>query len=388
MARIRVLIVDDAVVVRRLVTDALADDPEIEVVGTAANGRIALQKIPQVNPDVVTMDVEMPELNGIETVRALRPQYPKLPVIMFSTLTERGAAATLDALQAGASDYVTKPANVGSVALAQQRVREDLIPRIKHLAGRLVQPAVVTPAGRAAAPAVRPATPAPAPRPTVRPFVPHGDARPAIIAIGVSTGGPNALADLIPQLPGDLRVPVVIVQHMPPMFTRLLAERLNGQSSLTVREAAQGLPIVPGTVTIAQGDYHMVLERCGNEVVAVLNQDPPENSCRPAVDPLFRSVVALYGQRTLGVILTGMGQDGLHGCEHIRDAGGQILAQDEASSVVWGMPGFVVRAGLADKVVPLSEMAAELSRRVSGSSTAAGPSPTAAFRDVRRTEAV
>ena len=381
MARIRVLIVDDAVVVRRLVSDALAGDPDIEVVGTAANGRIALQKIPQVNPDVITMDVEMPELNGIETVRALRPQYPKLPVIMFSTLTERGAAATLDALQAGASDYVTKPANVGSVALAQQRVRDDLIPRIKHLAGRVAQAAV-------AAPATRPVVVSPPARASVRPFVAHGDTRPAIVAIGVSTGGPNALADLIPQLPGDLRVPVVIVQHMPPMFTRLLAERLNAQSPLTVREASHGLPIGPGTVTIAQGDYHMVLERRGTDVVAVLNQDPPENSCRPAVDPLFRSVVSLYGARTLAVILTGMGQDGLHGCQHVRDAGGQVLAQDEASSVVWGMPGFVVRGGLADKVVSLSEMAAEVSRRVSGTSTVAGSGPAVAFRDVRRTEAV
>lgn len=381
MARVRVLIVDDAVVVRRLVTDALANDPDIEVVGTAANGRIALQKIPQVNPDVITMDVEMPEMNGIETVRALRPQYPRLPVIMFSTLTERGAAATLDALQAGASDYVTKPANVGSVALAQQRVRDDLIPRIKHLAGRDTHAVAVTPP-------LRPAVVTTVVRPAGRSFVPIGDPRPAIVAIGVSTGGPNALADLIPLLPGDLRVPVVIVQHMPPMFTRLLAERLDAQSALTVREASHGLPIVPGTVTIAPGDHHMVLERRGPDVLAMLTQDPPENSCRPAVDPLFRSVVALYGPRTLAIILTGMGQDGLHGCRHVREAGGQILAQDEASSVVWGMPGFVVRAGLADKVVSLPEMAAEVSRRVSGPSTVASSRATVAFRDVRRTEAV
>lgn len=381
MARIRVLIVDDAVVVRRLVTEALAGDPEIEVVGTAANGRIALQKIPQINPDVITMDVEMPEMDGIETVRALRPQYPKLPVIMFSTLTERGAAATLDALQAGASDYVTKPANVGSVALAQQRVRDDLIPRIKHLAGRVASTAAVPSAVRAAG-LVTPQGP------TVRPFVPLGDISPAIVAIGASTGGPNALADVIPLLPGDLRVPVVIVQHMPPMFTRLLAERLNARSALAVREASPGLPIVAGTVTIAQGDYHMVLDRRGTEVVAALNQEPPENSCRPAVDPLLRSAVALYGSRTLAVILTGMGQDGLHGCRHVREAGGQVVAQDEASSVVWGMPGFVVRAGLANTVVSLPELAAEVSRRVSGCSTAARSGASGAFRDACRTGAV
>lgn len=377
MSRIRVLIVDDAVVVRRLVSDALADDPDIEVVGTAANGRIALQKIPQVNPDVVTMDVEMPEMNGIETVRALRPIYPRLPVIMFSTLTERGGTATLDALAAGASDYVTKPANVGSVALAQQRVREDLIPKIKTLAGRIVVPAA------SPRPVAARSTPASKPAPVL-----VGDSRPAIVAIGVSTGGPNALAELIPALPADLRVPVVITQHMPPMFTRLLAERLNQQSSLEVREGATGMLVTPGTVTLAPGDYHMVLERQGTDVRVTLNQDPPENSCRPAVDPMFRSVVALYGTRTLGVILTGMGQDGLRGCEGIRDVGGQVLAQDEASSIVWGMPGFVVRAGLAHKVLPLADMAAEITRRVTGTSSGWASSHPVISRDSNRTEAV
>jgi two-component system chemotaxis response regulator CheB len=382
MARIRVLIVDDAVVVRRLVSDALSGDPDIEVVGTAANGRIALQKIPQVNPDVLTMDVEMPDMNGIEAVRALRPLYPTLPVIMFSTLTERGGAATFDALAAGASDYVTKPANVGSVALAQQRIREELIPRIKMLAGR--RDAWPAPRSTVVAPTTT-VTPA-SPRPVVRAVL--GDTRPAIIAIGVSTGGPNALAALIPALPADLRVPVVIVQHMPPMFTRLLAERLDVQSPLTVREAAAGMSVTPGTVTIAPGDYHMGLTRHGSDVRVVLNQETPENSCRPAVDHLFRSVVTVYGARTLGVILTGMGQDGLRGCEGIREAGGIVLAQDEASSVVWGMPGFVTRAGLPEKVLPLSEMAAEITRRASGSSAVWTPSRTVTLRDSRRTEAV
>lgn len=363
MTRIRVLIVDDAVVVRRLVADALAADPDIEVVGTAANGHIALQKIPQLNPDVVTMDVEMPEMDGIETVRALRPLYPRLPVVMFSTLTVRGASATLDALQAGASDYVAKPANVGSVALAQQRIRDELVPRIKALAGRQdgshrVTPPPVSP------PKPRGRTPE-AGASTALPRVLAFDGRPSIVAIGVSTGGPNALAELIPALPGDLPVPVVIVQHMPPMFTRLLAERLDAQSALTVREAEDGMRIEPGTVTIAQGDHHMVLARDAAGVRVVLNQEPPENSCRPAVDPLFRSVTALYGPRVLAVVLTGMGQDGLHGCQHVRDAGGRVLAQDEASSVVWGMPGYVVRAGLADSVLPLSSMAAAITRRVS-----------------------
>jgi two-component system chemotaxis response regulator CheB len=296
---------------------------------------------------------------------------------MFSTLTERGGVATLDALAAGASDYVTKPANAGSVALAQQRVREELIPRIKMLVDRT----------GARLPAPRPsAVASAAPRSIVRPVV--GDVRPAIVVIGVSTGGPNALAALIPALPAGLRVPVVIVQHMPPMFTRLLAERLNAQSPLTVREAAAGMSVAPGTVTIAPGDFHMLLERHGTDVRVMLNQAPPENSCRPAVDPLFRSAVALYGARTLGVILTGMGQDGLRGCEGIRDARGVVLAQDEASSVVWGMPGFVARAGLPDKVLPLSDMAGEITRRVSGLASNWAGSPALGVRDVRTTEAV
>lgn len=377
MARIRVLIVDDAVVVRRLVADALASDQDIEVVGTAANGRIALQRISQVKPDVVTMDVDMPELNGIETVRALRPIHPTLPVIMFSTLTERGGVGTLEALTAGASDYVTKPTHAGGIAQAQQRVREELIPRIKTLAaGRVV-------AGVSAR-RTDPASGAPSP-PVVRRQV--GDARPAIVAIGVSTGGPNALAILLAGLPADLQAPVVIVQHMPPMFTRLLAERLDAQSALTVREGAAGMTITPGTVTVAPGDYHMVLERRGGHVCVALNQEPPVNSCRPAVDPLFRSVVDLYGRRTLGVVLTGMGRDGLRGCGWVYDIGGQVLAQDEASSVVWGMPGLVVRGGLADQVLPISEMAAEITRRVSSGAFGASDTTPAASHDVRRADA-
>lgn len=363
MSKIRVLIVDDAVVIRRLVSDVLATDADIEVVGTAANGRIALQKIPQCNPDVVTMDVEMPDLNGIETVRELRKTWPKLPVIMFSTLTERGGAATLDALAAGASDYATKPANVGSVTAGLETVRQDLIPKIKALAGRQVLP---PPA----------ATPRPQPvRPAPRPAMPTPTSAPAtgieMLAIGVSTGGPNALAELMPALPASFPVPIVIVQHMPPMFTRLLAERLNAQSALTVVEGQAGMKLQPGWAYIAPGDFHMVVERKAMGAVLALTQAPPENSCRPAVDVLFRSVVEQYHGHTLGVILTGMGQDGLRGCELIREAGGQVVVQDEQSSVVWGMPGFVARAGLADRVLPLNMIAPELVRRTAAPALAA-----------------
>jgi len=343
--KIRVLIVDDAVVIRRLVSDCLAHDPDIEVVGTASNGQLGLARIVQLNPDVVTLDVEMPVLDGLATLDAIRRTHPRLPVIMFSTLTERGAAATLDALARGASDYVTKPANVGSVTVALQRVREELIPKIKALCRRLLPPRGRT-LSNSHAPAADPAGP------------------PAILAIGVSTGGPNALSSLLPGLLQPLPLPIVIVQHMPAVFTRLLAERLQSVSGHPTREAVPGVRLEPGTVWIAPGGLHLEVARANDALVLHTHDGPPENSCRPSVDVLFRSVARACGPRSLALILTGMGQDGLNGCACLREAGGQVIAQDEASSVVWGMPGVVVQAGLAHRVLPLSEIAAEVNRRV------------------------
>jgi two-component system chemotaxis response regulator CheB len=353
MPRIRVLIVDDSVVIRRLLTDCLAGDPEIEVAGTAASGKIGLAKITQVNPDVVTLDLEMPEMDGIQTLIELRKQYPKLPVIMFSTLTERGAASTLDALTHGASDYVTKPANVGSVQTALQRVREQLIPKIKALCPRHAPEP--PPRVRATATTVGAVSPG-----GVKKISPPRSAGPReveVVTIGVSTGGPNALAAVMAALPADLRVPIVVVQHMPPMFTKLLADRLSAGSPLTIREAAGGETLAPGEVWIAPGDHHMAVTRTPAGVKLKLDQGPPENSCRPAVDVLFRSVAETYGPSAVAVVLTGMGQDGLIGASWIKERGGTVLAQDEPSSVVWGMPGYVVRAGLADRVLPLGEVA-------------------------------
>jgi two-component system chemotaxis response regulator CheB len=390
VARIRVLVVDDAVVVRRMLTDVLSAEPDIEVTGVAANGKIALQKIAQSTPDVVTLDVEMPELDGVATLRQIRVTWPKLPVIMFSTLTERGAAATLDALSAGASDYVTKPANVGSVTAALAKIREELIPKVRTLAeangvavsrpggdprGRAPASPAGTPTGSGSAAAPRTGSAAGAAsgmRPSLTPSAPlamrpigagAADKWPEIIAIGTSTGGPNALAAVLPGLPADLPVPVVIVQHMPPLFTRMLSERLNAQSTLTVVEGQAGMVLKPGSVYVAPGDFHMELRRSGTAVMLGLVQTPPENSCRPAVDVLFRSVARVFGPRVLAVVLTGMGQDGLRGCEAICEAGGRVIVQDEASSVVWGMPGFVARAGLAEKVLPLEAVATEIVRR-------------------------
>jgi len=360
MPKIRVLIVDDSVVIRRLLTDSLAGDPDLEVVGTAADGKIALAKITQVNPDIITLDMEMPVMDGLETLTAIRKIYPKLPVIMFSTLTARGAAATLDALARGASDYVTKPANVGSVTVAVQRIREELVPKIKGLCRR--------PADIVSCPVIRKLTG----------VIAAASASIDVLAIGVSTGGPNALAALLPGLTAQFPVPVVIVQHMPPMFTRLLAERISAVSNLRAREGEAGALLAAGEAWVAPGDSHMEVERTAGGVKLRLHDGPPENSCRPAVDVLFRSVAKVFGNRSLAVVLTGMGQDGLIGCQFIREAGGQVLAQDEASSVVWGMPGAVSQAGLAEKVLPLNELAGEINRRID-----AGPPRHRAWANAR-----
>jgi two-component system chemotaxis response regulator CheB len=366
MAPITVLVVDDSVVMRRLVSDILAADPGIEVVGTAANGKVALAKIPQLNPDVITLDVEMPVMDGLETLTALRALYPKLPVIMFSTLTDRGASATIDALERGASDYVSKPAHVGSVVASMDAVRSQLIPKIKALAarGQVVPepvPAVTTRPVTTRPVTTRPMTTGPVTVPPV-----HGpNRRVDVVVIGVSTGGPEALTSLVSALPQDFPVPIVVVQHMPPVFTALFAKRLDTKSRLTVSEARAGDRLEPGKVLIAPGDFHLRLRSDRLGVVAQLDQGTPENYCRPAVDVLFRSAPETFGAAVLAVVLTGMGSDGAKGAARIVEAGGSVLVQDAASSVVWGMPGAVVNAGLAAEVVPLGDMARAIQARVS-----------------------
>jgi two-component system, chemotaxis family, protein-glutamate methylesterase/glutaminase len=354
---IRILVVDDSVVIRRILSDTLSKDSEIEVVGLASDGRIALSKIPLLRPDLVTLDVEMPVMDGLETLAELRKSNPKLPVIMFSTLTERGAAATLEALALGASDYATKPSNAGNPTVAIERIQNELIPKIKALCSRRSAPqAARTPPKRT--------TVAPHARPN-RPF--------DIVAIGTSTGGPNALAEVVPQIPKDFPLPIVIVQHMPPIFTRLLAERLAGRSTIGVEEGAAGTVLRPGHAWIAPGNFHMTVTRSGGKGQISLNQGAPENSCRPAVDVLFRSVAAAYKANVLGVVMTGMGADGVRGSECIRDAGGEVIVQDEATSVVWGMPGLVYAAGQADGVYPIDKIAPEITRRVLESRKNLGP---------------
>ncbi len=344
-SRKRVLLVDDAVVVRKALTVAIEKDPDLEVAGTAVNGRIALAKFPALKPDIVLLDIEMPEMDGLETVRELRKINSRVPIIMFSTLTERGASITLEALALGATDYVTKPSNVNGAATLEA-ISSELIPKIRALC-RITTRDVLAQERKSvpAAPVV---------------FVSRVLVPAQIVVIGVSTGGPDALARLIPTLPADFPVPVLIAQHMPPIFTSMLAARLSSKSALPVRECLPGEWLKPGSVLIAPGDFHMIVEADAGGVRVQTHQGPRVNFCRPSVDVLFRSVAAVYGTRTLAVILTGMGQDGLQGCELLRSQGARIYVQDEPTSVVWGMPGFVARAGLADKILPLPQIGTEI----------------------------
>ncbi len=348
MAAVRILIVDDSVVIRKALSATLSADPDLQVMGTASNGRIALEKIGQLRPDLITLDIEMPVMNGLETLAEVRKRYPKLPVVMFSTLTERGAAATLDALALGASDYCTKPSSVDGPNLAVEAIRADLIPKIKALCAR---------------PIAKPSKPATVPRPPFPQRIPS-HRRIEIVAIGTSTGGPNALAEVLPRIPKDFPVPIVVVQHMPAIFTRLLAERLSSHSQILIHEGAAEDTLTAGHAWIAPGNFHMVIKRKGLSCVLQLNQDPPENSCRPAVDVLFRSVAEAYGAESLAVVMTGMGADGVIGSRCIHQHGGQVIVQDEASCVVWGMPGLVYAAGEADGVYPLNQLSHEITRRV------------------------
>ena len=346
----RVLIVDDAVVVRKTLSDAIGADAALEVAGTAANGRLALAKFSALKPDVVLLDIEMPEMDGLETVSELRKLDAHVPIIMFSTLTQRGATATLEALSRGATDYVAKPSNLDMKATLQS-ISRDVIPKIRAFCHLPETPD--TPPTQKSPPST--STILLAPRPKASGPV-------QVVAIGVSTGGPNALASLLPSLPANLPVPVLIAQHMPAMFTSLLAARLASKCALPVRECVPGEALSPGAVIIAPGDFHMVLSREENHIRLRTNQEPKENFCRPSADVLFRSVAAVFGGRALAVVLTGMGQDGLKGCEILRGLGSRIYVQDEATSVVWGMPGLVARAGLAEKILPLAEIGAEIVR--------------------------
>jgi two-component system, chemotaxis family, protein-glutamate methylesterase/glutaminase len=361
VSRIRVLVVDDSVVARRMVTDAIQRDHQIEVVGVAANGRIALAMVEQLAPDLVMMDVEMPVMDGVEAVRALRRRGDRMPIIVFTAMSSRDAKSTFNALAAGATDFVTKPSSMSGSSASLARVAEQLIPKIKALvpdAGSAAKPpgtrGAVGQVGRGADAIHLAARPA-------------GSWRPVrAVVIGASMGGPQALSLVLRKMT-RLPVPIALVQHMPAVFSRQFAERLDTVCGSTVLEVAGGEELEPGHVYVAPGDHHLELEATARGACTVLRGGPQVNFSRPSVDTLFRSAVEVYGGDLLAVVLTGMGADGRGGCGAVVAAGGMVLAQDEASSLAWGMPGAVVKAGFAHRVLPLDEIGAAIYATIQGS---------------------
>ena len=354
MAKLRVLVVGDSVVLRRVLVRELSRDSGIEIIGTAPNARLALAKIAQATPDLVTLDIEMPDLDGLKTLAELRKSYPCLPIIVFSAFSEFGLLQH-KGFGFDAVDYVPKPTAGSEKNATLKAIRENLLPRIKEHVSRersLDQNPPDSEAGSASF-----ASP-------VIPVKEIPDAVIEIVVIGVSTGGPDALAELLPSFPEGFPVPILIVQHITPAFTELLARRLSSRSRIRVLEATSGELLRPAHAWLAPGGLHMVVEDASGGPRIRTEKGPPENSCRPSVDVLFRSAARIYGSRVLAVMMTGMGQDGFEGCKHIHRAGGRILVQDESSSVVWGMPRFVTQAGLFDRVVPLRELGPEIIRLV------------------------
>ncbi len=367
--KIRVLVVDDSAVSQRMLSDVINGEADMHVCGVASSGAAALARLAVDLPDLITLDVEMPELDGVETLKRIRKSYPSVPVVMVSSFTERGAQITIQALIAGANEYCTKPSKTSGLEDSRSKIRAELIPKIRQIIFGPSRSHSVLPLPADAprdrfSTGVAPAMSGGARDNAVGPANASFDGLIDVVAVGVSLGGPAALVELVSALPPKLPVPVLIVQHMPAAFTRALAERLSALGGLSVVEAADQDEITPGKVWIAPGDYHMEVVRTRNGTRLRTHQGPLENSCRPAADVLFRSVADVYGSHALGVVMTGMGYDGLRGAMRMRECGAKIIAQDEATSSAWGMAGAVVRAGLADKVLPLKALGAEIEGRV------------------------
>lgn len=348
MAFIRVLIVDDSSVVRRTLKTVLLSDPDFNLVGAGSDGKEGIELASKLSPDLVILDVDMPKMNGLEVLAELKKKTPELPIIMFSSLVQKGSLITLDAISLGADDYYCKP-STGSPEETIELLKKELLPRMKAVFKKNQSSSGIYNL----------------PQPPKKVQTQNSNpVTPKILAIGVSAGGPEALKILLMALPSPLPVPAIITQHMPSGFTKSLADHLNSQTRHAVMEAVDGDILLPGKFLLAPGDYHMVIEPClaGNKVR--LNQNPPENYCRPAVDPMLRSVAKIYGPAVLTVILTGMGQDGLEGCKAIHKAGGKILVQDQATSIVWGMPGSVYKEGLADEVLSIHDLPSAIMTRL------------------------
>jgi two-component system chemotaxis response regulator CheB len=354
---IRVMIVDDAVVVRGLMSRWLSEESGIEVVGTFRNGREAVDNVLKLKPDIVVLDIDMPELDGLSALPLLLARKSDLVVIMASTLTRRNAEVSLKALSLGAIDYVTKPETSREIMFTQS-FRHEIVEKIKHLGRRARFAPLHSKALRGEAIDPR------AQAISLRPFSP---VPPRVLVIGSSTGGPQALQVLIRGLaPVLARLPIVITQHMPPTFTAILAEHLARAANRPAHEGVHGETIKPGTLYVAPGGKHMRLERQAQSAAVVIGDDAPVHFCKPAVDPLFHSAATAFGPALLAVVLTGMGTDGTEGARDIAAGGGSIIAQDEASSVVWGMPGSAAHSGQCSAVLPLEEIASRVVRLVNG----------------------
>ncbi len=365
---VRVMVVDDSAVIRGLITRALETDSGIQVVATVGNGQLAVSQMSRSDVDVIVLDIEMPVMDGLTALPELLKAAPDVKIIMASTLTQRNAQVSIEALQKGASDYIPKPSSTGEIHGSADFKRE-LIEKVKVLgktrrdrrdrnkaAG--VPEAKPAPAARAAA-GGRTSLLSPVSPVVLRPF---GRSIPQIVGIGSSTGGPQALFTVLGNLPASFKLPIVITQHMPATFTTILAEHIARVAKRPSAEGRDGEPIEPGKIYLAPGDNHMIVESQGAQKVIRLNKNPPENFCRPAVDPMFRSLAAVYGANVLGVVLTGMGSDGAKGGRVLTDAGATVIAQDEASSVVWGMPGAAAQAGICSALLPIDKVAGEIMR--------------------------
>ncbi|MGD9732985.1 MAG: chemotaxis response regulator protein-glutamate methylesterase [Desulfamplus sp.] len=394
MGKIKVLVVDDTIVYRKIVSDILKELPDIELVGAASNGKTAIARIASLKPDIVTLDIEMPEMNGIEVLEYIKDNSIPTSAVMLSTLTQKGSDMTIKALELGAFDFISKP-DKGTMAENMLKIRESLIPIIKAFKRQkgfrstlhnlsqsdqhsdrdssshstlISRPTSLSSSGTnlsvksninklredSKSTIIRPST-------IIRRQTPS-----SIVGIGISTGGPKALAVMMPMLTTKLNVPILIVQHMPPVFTKSLAKSLDAKCALEVKEAENGEPLRPNTVFIAPGGMQMKIVAGGDGRTRniKLTDDPPENSCKPSVDYLFRSIAEHYVGRSTAVIMTGMGSDGTKGLEHIKKNGGIIIAQDKESCTVYGMPKEPIESGMADVVVPLNQIADEITKTV------------------------
>lgn len=381
----RVMVVDDSAVVRGMTSRFLEEDPELEVVASVSNGQRALDTLDRAKPEVTVLDIEMPVMDGLTALPKLLAKWPSMQVIMSSTLTKANADVTIKALRDGAADYVTKPSNRG--LNTQSEFQNEIRTKVKALAAAVrrssgghavskrkpeggsdqeTSQGHTTPSRAATSPRTRAAEVGSAPArggaaaesEAIR-LRKMPDTPPQIVAIGSSTGGPQALFEVIANL-GTIKQPILITQHMPATFTALLADHIGRQSQMPCAEARDGDRVAEGHIYVAPGGYHMTVKREGGNVMLRLSDGPAENFCRPSADPMLRSVVEVYGNRALAVILTGMGSDGLKGCQALVDAGGYIVAQDEPTSVVWGMPGAVAKAGLCSAVLPVKDIASQL----------------------------